>query len=95
MVRKIGVRELRQYASEHLKAVIGGADVIVTDRGVPVARLVPLSPLESQLAELVRIHGLTSPARPRRQFTTTARLAGPPLTPLVDEGRAEPEVLHA
>jgi prevent-host-death family protein len=40
MVR-IGVRELRQYASRYLARVVAGETVEVTQRGRPVARIVP------------------------------------------------------
>jgi prevent-host-death family protein len=40
---RIGVRELRQHASRHLARVANGESLEVTDRGRPVARLVPLA----------------------------------------------------
>lgn len=39
---KIGVRELRQNASRYLRRVEAGETIEVTDRGRPVARLVPV-----------------------------------------------------
>ncbi|MGH9078246.1 MAG: type II toxin-antitoxin system Phd/YefM family antitoxin [Acidimicrobiales bacterium] len=45
----VGVRELRQQASELLRQVAGGETIEITDRGRPVALLSPLpqgSPLE-------------------------------------------------
>ncbi len=45
----VGVRELRQRASELLRLVAGGETIQVTDRGRPVAVLAPVpggSPLE-------------------------------------------------
>jgi len=45
----VGVRELRQRASELLRLVERGETVEITDRGRPVARLTPLpegTPLE-------------------------------------------------
>jgi len=39
---RIGVRELRQHASRYLARVVGGETIEVTDRGRPVARLVPV-----------------------------------------------------
>jgi prevent-host-death family protein len=39
---RIGVRELRQHASRYLARVAQGETFEVTDRGRPVARLVPL-----------------------------------------------------
>lgn len=43
-MRSIGVRELRQQASRYLREVERGAAIEVTDRGRPVARIVPLRP---------------------------------------------------
>jgi len=39
---RIGVRELRQNASRYLARVAGGESIEVTDRGRPVAVLVPV-----------------------------------------------------
>jgi prevent-host-death family protein len=40
---RIGVRELRQHASRYLARVAGGETIEVTDRGRPVALLVPVT----------------------------------------------------
>jgi prevent-host-death family protein len=40
---RIGVRELRQHASRYLQRVAQGESLEVTDRGRPVARLVPVT----------------------------------------------------
>lgn len=40
---RIGVRELRQHASRYLERVAHGETLEVTDRGRPVARLVPVT----------------------------------------------------
>jgi prevent-host-death family protein len=53
-MREIGIRELRQHASRYLREVERGETIEVTDRGRPVARLVPVSPqngLESLVAD--------------------------------------------
>lgn len=53
-MRSIGIRELRQRASEYLRLVEAGETVQVTNRGRPVALLVPVpdgSPLERLTAE--------------------------------------------
>lgn len=49
----VGVRELRQRASELLRRVASGETIEITDRGRPVALLAPLpggSPLERMRA---------------------------------------------
>lgn len=51
-MERIGVRELRQHASRYLARVAGGERLEVTDRGRPVALLVPVTsdPWEDLLA---------------------------------------------
>lgn len=56
----IGVRELRQRASEFLRRVEAGEVIEVTDRGRPVALLSPI-PQTSALDRL-RAEGLVEPA---------------------------------
>jgi prevent-host-death family protein len=56
----VGVRELRQRASELLRLVEAGETVQITDRGRPVAMLTPL-PEEGVLARL-RAAGDVEPA---------------------------------
>lgn len=42
-MRAIGIRELRQHASRYLRDVERGETIEVTDRGRPVACLVPIA----------------------------------------------------
>jgi prevent-host-death family protein len=42
-MKVIGVRELRQNASRYLEEVAAGESIEITDRGHPVARLVPIT----------------------------------------------------
>src|SRR6266545_4115612 len=51
-MRSIGIRELRQQASTYLRDVERGETVEVTDRGRPVARLVPVGRSDPR-AELI------------------------------------------
>ncbi len=39
----VGVRELKQRLSSYLDAVEAGAEILVTDRGRPKARIIPVS----------------------------------------------------
>lgn len=52
-MERIGVRELNQNTSQVLARVSGGETVEVTDRGRPIARLVPVGDDRSTLARLV------------------------------------------
>jgi prevent-host-death family protein len=47
----VGIRELRQRASELIRRVEAGETIEITDRGRPVARLTPL-PTGSMLEQL-------------------------------------------
>lgn len=44
----VTVRDLREHLSQHLHRVQSGGSVVVTARGQPVARLVPISPAKSE-----------------------------------------------
>jgi prevent-host-death family protein len=57
----VGVRELRQRASEILRRVQGGETIEVTDRGRPVAVLAPLP--DAGPLERLRTSGELVPAR--------------------------------
>ena len=59
---EIGIRELRQNLSRALKRVRGGETIEVTDRGRPVARIVPVMPSMPGLEQLIE----TGRVRPPR-----------------------------
>jgi prevent-host-death family protein len=56
----VGIRELRQRASELLRIVARGETIQITDRGRPVALLTPLP--EGSPLELLRAGGDLEPA---------------------------------
>ena len=74
-MRRVGVRELRQNASAVLRRVARGESVEVTDRGRPVALIVPLPEPEDVVGRLVS-ERLARPARGRLTDLP------PPLKPL-------------
>jgi len=76
-MRSIGIRELRQQASRYLREVERGETIEVTDRGHPIARLVPIPP-GGGLAELAA-SGRLVPA------TGDALDLGPPVQPVGGE----------
>jgi prevent-host-death family protein len=55
----IGVRELRQNASAVLRRVLQGESIEITQRGRPVAMLVPLPP-EDDVVERLITQGLAT-----------------------------------
>lgn len=60
--KQVGIRELREDLSRIVRRVRRGEVIEVTDRGVPVARLVPAGPALGPLADLVAA-GRVIPAR--------------------------------
>jgi prevent-host-death family protein len=60
---EVGIRELRADLSRWVKRVRNGDEVIVTERGKPVARLVPFV-REPKIDQLVREGLATPPRRP-------------------------------
>ena len=90
-MRSIGVRELRQHASTYLRAVEQGETIEVTDRGRPVARLVPPERKpESRVEQLIR-EGLLIPAeRPWGSHKRVEPMPGiPSASELISEMREE------
>lgn len=66
-MKKAGIAELKARLSSYLEQVKGGAELLITDRGVPIAKLVPLGPAEnrdSRREQLIRA-GLLVPGRGR------------------------------
>jgi prevent-host-death family protein len=58
-MKQVGVARLKDQLSQHLRAVEAGAELEVTDRGRPIARIVPVR--RSRIVEL---------RRPLRPFAT-------------------------
>jgi prevent-host-death family protein len=71
MSEPVGVRELRQNLSKYLDRVKAGEDLIVTEHGREVARLVPVA--ADGYAELAARFGATVPVG--RLEDTVARLS--------------------
>jgi len=65
-MQQVSIAELKAHLSRYLQAVRAGQDVIVTDRGIPVARLCPIGPgpqPDARTLALIR----AGVARPPRQ----------------------------
>jgi prevent-host-death family protein len=69
-----GIRELRANLSQYLDRVRNGEEIVVTDRGTAIARIVPLD--EPRAFDRLVRDGVIEPApmphrsRPRRRVTT-------------------------
>jgi prevent-host-death family protein len=62
---EVGVRELRNHLSRYLHRVRDGDEVVVTDRGRAIARVVPVGG-ERVLDRLIA-EGVVAPARQRKR----------------------------
>ena len=59
----VGIRELRAGLSRYVEQVKQGEEIVVTEHGKPVARLVPMNG-ERKIDRLIR-EGVVTPARSR------------------------------
>lgn len=82
---EVGVRELHDRLSEHLERVEQGAEIMVTRRGQPIARLSAVD-AEDPLADLVR-RGLITPAAHARGPRRAHVSVGGSVSDLVTEQR--------
>jgi len=71
----VGVRELHDRLSEHLERVERGAQIMVTRRGQPIARLSAIHG-EDPLEDLVRRGLLTPPSKQRVARNASVRSNG-------------------
>lgn len=86
-MRRIGIRELRQQASKHLRDVEQGETIEVTDRGRPVARIIPVPPAAPMgVIESLIASGRMKPAEGElRDVLALPRLKPKPDLPLPSE----------
>ncbi len=76
MPRSVGVRELRQNLSRYLDRVKAGDELVVTERGRQVARLIPFAP--EVYGELSAMTGATTPVGRLEQVAARLRVPGAP-----------------
>ncbi|HKI39553.1 MAG: type II toxin-antitoxin system prevent-host-death family antitoxin [Mycobacterium sp.] len=84
----IGIRELRQNASVWIAKAKAGVTIQITDRGRPVARLVPITPAEQARDQLIAEGRLVPASAPRVPLRTADLIEGPSLTSILDEQRS-------
>ena len=92
-MRTVGSRELKNRLGRYLGLVGRGETIIVTDRGKPVARLVPPEPepettysVEDLLKRLEAEGHLRRGTRPFRRFKPI-RVKGKPMSQMISEDR--------
>jgi prevent-host-death family protein len=84
---EVGIRELKNGLSRYIDRVRAGGEVIITDRGRPVARLSALDAASDRLAELVEA-GVVRPPTSRHRHRPGRRITPKgPVSDLVAEQR--------
>jgi prevent-host-death family protein len=84
---EVGIRELRDHLSAYVARAQAGSEVTVTDRGRPVARLVPHDRAD-RLQELVDRGLVRPPIKPKRKASEIPRIrASGDVSSLVKEQR--------
>jgi prevent-host-death family protein len=92
---RMGLREANQQFSKAIKAVKQGKEVILTERGKPIAVIKPLEPKEDQEAMIRRLEaeGILRPAAKRGPMPTPSwkpiRIKGKPMSQTISEEREE------
>lgn len=88
---RVGIRELRQNASEYVRRAASGEVIEVTDRGRPVARLSPLPRAGSVLDQLIADGKATVPRGDLLALgpPPPPTKGGRPLSQIVEELRSE------
>jgi prevent-host-death family protein len=71
------VTQLKARRSEYLRQVKGGSEIVVTERGVPVARLAPLEPEQRRATRLDRLMRAGVVRAPRSKLPTIPRSGVP------------------
>jgi len=90
---RMGLREANQHFSRAVKAVKAGEEVVLTERGKPIAVISPLRPTDSVDAAIERLAGegrlrlAKVPGPVRRHGWKPIRTKGPPLSQTFREER--------
>ena len=88
-MEKIGIRELRQNASVWIAKAKAGVTIQITERGRPVARLVPLTAGEQARDRLIADGQLIPATAPRIPLNVADLIEGPSLSSILDEQRSD------
>jgi prevent-host-death family protein len=78
--KSIGAYDAKTHFSELLEQVAQGEEIVITRHGMPVARMVPVSPVSSTESRQAAIDSM-------RQLAARSRLDGLRVQDLIAEGR--------
>ncbi len=92
-MEKVGLREANIHFARYVKKVKGGTEILLTDRGKPIAIITPLrkkeEPLEERLRMLERMGILKTASPGNLKLHKLMNLPGKGLSRIVCEGREE------
>lgn len=89
----VGVKELKNRLTHYLRRTKQGEEVVVTERGKPIAVIQPIQSapsavsLEARLARLAAQGLITLPTRRPRGRLRRIRVPGPPISRMILEDR--------
>lgn len=90
---KIGLREANLHFSKYIKIVKAGKDVIVTDRGIPIAVIKPLLKKEETPEDRIRVleeQGILKQGiKGKFPLHNLITIKGKPLSEIVSEERED------
>jgi prevent-host-death family protein len=92
---RLGLREANQHFSRAIRAVRAGKEVVLTDRGQPIAVITPIKEAQPQEAALKAMadEGLITPAARKGPMPTPrwrpVRVKGKPLSKTIIEDRED------
>lgn len=89
----VGVKELKDHLTQYLRRTKQGEEVVVTERGKPIAIIQPIESarpvvsLQARLAKLAAQGLLTLPTRKPLKKVRRVRVSGPPISRTILEDR--------
>jgi prevent-host-death family protein len=82
---EVGIRELKNHLSRYLDRVRAGDELVVTDRGRAIARVVPLD--DERVLDRLVAEGVVTPARREKRRATRPLRSTGSVSDLVGEQR--------
>ena len=89
----VGIRELKNRLTQYLRRTKQGEEVIITERGKPIALIQPIRSvehpvsLEARLAKLAAQGFVTLPTHKPLKRVRLAKVSGPPISKTILEDR--------
>ncbi len=89
----VGIKELKNRLTHYLQRTKQGEEVIVTERGKPIALLQPIKTadqavsIEARLARLSALGLVTLPARRTHKKPKPIKISGPPISKAILDDR--------